>query len=57
MMKNQKIVVVGAGIVGAAMAYYLSKQNQNVTLIETNSTVACEVTNKSFAWIHPSGRE
>ncbi|MGF9910149.1 FAD-dependent oxidoreductase [Brevibacillus porteri] len=56
-MKNQKIVVVGAGIVGAAMAYYLSKQNQNVTLIETNSTVACEVTNKSFAWIHPSGRE
>ncbi|EJL20508.1 FAD-binding oxidoreductase [Brevibacillus sp. BC25] len=56
MMKNQKIVVVGAGIVGASMTYYLSKQNQNVTLLETNSTAACEVTNKSFAWINPSGR-
>ncbi|CAI8727463.1 FAD-dependent oxidoreductase [Brevibacillus sp. IT-7CA2] len=56
MMKNQKIVIVGAGFVGAAMAYYLSKQNQNVTLIETNSSAACEATQKSFAWIHPSGR-
>ncbi|NTU18831.1 FAD-binding oxidoreductase [Brevibacillus sp. HB1.2] len=54
MKKNQKIVVVGAGIVGTSMAYYLSKQNQNVTLIETNSTAACEATNKSFGWIHPS---
>ncbi|WP_188068317.1 NAD(P)/FAD-dependent oxidoreductase [Brevibacillus brevis] len=56
MMKNQKIVIVGAGFVGAAMAYSLSKQNQNVTLIETNSSAACEATQKSFAWIHPSGR-
>ncbi|MFC8683661.1 NAD(P)/FAD-dependent oxidoreductase [Brevibacillus porteri] len=56
MMKNQKIVVVGAGFVGTSMAYYLSKQNQNVTLVETNSTAACEATNKSFAWIHPSHR-
>ncbi|WP_258022587.1 FAD-dependent oxidoreductase [Brevibacillus formosus] len=42
MRKNQKIVVVGAGIVGATMAYYLSKQSQNVTLLETNSSAACE---------------
>ncbi|WGV57312.1 FAD-dependent oxidoreductase [Brevibacillus brevis] len=56
MMNNQKIVIVGAGFVGAAMAYSLSKQNQNVTLIETNSSAACEATQKSFAWIHPSGR-
>lgn len=55
-MKNQKIVIVGAGFVGAAMAYSLSKQNQNVTLLETNSSAACEATQKSFAWIHPSGR-
>lgn len=55
-MKKQKIVVIGAGIVGASMAYNLSKRNQDVTLIECHSTAACEVTEKSFAWIHPSGR-
>ncbi|MGG4495001.1 NAD(P)/FAD-dependent oxidoreductase [Brevibacillus reuszeri] len=56
MHTKQKIVVVGAGIVGAAMTYQLSKHNQNVTLIESHSTAACEVTEKSFAWINPSGR-
>ncbi|MGG1662104.1 NAD(P)/FAD-dependent oxidoreductase [Brevibacillus sp. NRS-1366] len=56
MQDKQKIVVVGAGIVGAAMTYHLSKRNQEVTLIERNPTAACEVTDKSFAWINPSGR-
>ena len=54
MTRKQKIVVIGAGIVGASMAYNLAKRNQDVTLIECNSTVACEVTEKSFAWIHSS---
>ncbi|WP_232697192.1 NAD(P)/FAD-dependent oxidoreductase [Brevibacillus daliensis] len=56
MIRKQKIVVIGAGIVGASMAYNLSKRNQDVTLIECNSTAACEATEKSFAWINPSGR-
>ncbi|MFE4570939.1 NAD(P)/FAD-dependent oxidoreductase [Paenibacillus chitinolyticus] len=56
MIRKQKIVVIGAGIVGASMAYNLAKRNQDVTLIECNSTVACEVTEKSFAWIHSSSR-
>ncbi|PUA39152.1 FAD-dependent oxidoreductase [Paenibacillus elgii] len=55
-MKKQKIVVIGAGIVGASMAYNLSKRKQDVTLIESHSTAACEATEKSFAWINPSGR-
>ncbi|MCP1312670.1 NAD(P)/FAD-dependent oxidoreductase [Paenibacillus tyrfis] len=55
-MNKKKIVVIGAGIVGASMAYNLSKRNQDVTLIESHSTAACEVTEKSFAWINPSGR-
>ncbi|MFD7522049.1 NAD(P)/FAD-dependent oxidoreductase [Paenibacillus chitinolyticus] len=54
MTRKQKIVVIGAGIVGASMAYNLAKRNQDVTLIESNSTVAYEVTEKSFAWIHSS---
>ncbi|UKS26886.1 FAD-binding oxidoreductase [Paenibacillus sp. HWE-109] len=56
MIRKQKIVVIGAGIVGASMAYNLSKRNQDVTVIECNSTAACEVTGKSFAWINSSGR-
>lgn len=56
MIRKQKIVVIGAGIVGASMTYNLAKRNQDVTLIECNSTVACEVTEKSFAWINTSGR-
>lgn len=56
MVRKQKIVVIGAGIVGASIAYNLSKRNQDVTLIEYNSTAACGVTEKSFAWINPSGR-
>ncbi|SEG65959.1 FAD-binding oxidoreductase [Paenibacillus sp. UNC499MF] len=56
MTSKQKIVVIGAGIVGASMTYNLAKRNQDVTLIECNPTAGCEVTEKSFAWIHSSSR-
>ncbi|WP_042162121.1 NAD(P)/FAD-dependent oxidoreductase [Paenibacillus gorillae] len=51
-MRKQKIVIIGAGIVGASMAYQLAKQNQEVTVIERHPAAALEVTEKSFAWIH-----
>jgi len=51
-LRKQKIVIIGAGIVGASMAYQLAKQNQDVTVIERHSAAAREVTEKSFAWIH-----
>ncbi|MEK5482371.1 NAD(P)/FAD-dependent oxidoreductase [Viridibacillus sp. FSL R5-0888] len=56
MTKKQKITIVGAGIVGASIAYNLSKENQNVTLVECHSKAGYGVTEKSFAWINPSGR-
>jgi len=51
-LSKQKIVIVGAGIVGASMAYHLAKRNQDVTIIERHPSAAREVTEKSFAWIH-----
>lgn len=32
----EKIVIIGAGIVGASAAYLLSKENVEVTLIDSN---------------------
>ncbi|MGC5773951.1 NAD(P)/FAD-dependent oxidoreductase [Paenibacillus pabuli] len=51
-MIKQKIVIIGAGIVGASMAYHLAKRNQDVTVIDRHPAAAREVTEKSFAWIH-----
>ncbi|NUU64375.1 NAD(P)/FAD-dependent oxidoreductase [Paenibacillus agri] len=51
-MNKQKIVIIGAGIVGASVAYHLAKRNQDVTVIERHPAAAREVTDKSFAWIH-----
>jgi len=56
MTKKQKVIIVGAGIVGASIAYNLSKENQDVTLVESHSKAGCGVTANSFAWINPSGR-
>ncbi|MFS0858676.1 NAD(P)/FAD-dependent oxidoreductase [Paenibacillus taichungensis] len=55
-MIKQKIVIIGAGIVGASMAYHLAKRNQDVSVIERHSAAAREVTDKSFAWIHTTHR-
>ncbi|MGG1653351.1 NAD(P)/FAD-dependent oxidoreductase [Paenibacillus sp. NRS-1780] len=55
-MNKQKIVIIGAGIVGASLAYHLAKRNQGVTVIERHSAAAREVTDKSFAWIHTTHR-
>lgn len=56
MSKNQKVIIVGAGIVGASIAYNLSKVHQDITLVESHSKAGCGVTSNSFAWINPSGR-
>ncbi|SEM05000.1 FAD-binding oxidoreductase [Paenibacillus sp. OK003] len=55
-MIKQKIVIIGAGIVGASMAYHLAKRNQDVTVIERYPAAARDVTEKSFAWIHTTHR-
>jgi glycine/D-amino acid oxidase-like deaminating enzyme len=48
-----KTIVIGAGIVGAAIAYHLARRGAAVTLVDKGEPAA-EVTSKSFAWINVS---
>ena len=49
----ERIVVIGAGIVGASLAYHLASEGARVTVIEAHG-IASGVTGTSFAWINTS---
>ena len=49
----KRVVVIGAGIVGASLAYHLSSKGTQVTVVEA-SDIASGVTGTSFAWINTS---
>lgn len=53
-VKPSSVIVVGAGIVGACIAYHLARQGVQVTVLEQHSPGA-GVTRHSFAWINPHG--
>lgn len=53
-VKPSSVIVVGAGIVGAAIAYHLARQGAQVTVLEQDSP-GSGVTRHSFAWINPHG--
>ena len=51
------VVVVGAGIVGASIAYHLAQRGIRVRLVEQRSGPGMGVTSGSFAWIGDSPGE
>ena len=51
MHQGKRIVVIGAGIVGASLAYHLAGKGANVTVVEAGE-VASGVTATSFAWLN-----
>jgi len=53
MSTSQKVLVVGAGIIGASIAYHLAQRGARVTLVDRGQP-AGEATEKSFAWINAS---
>src|SRR5437016_3536800 len=48
---SDHIVIAGAGIVGASIAYHLAKRGANVTVVEASEPGA-GATGKSFGWIN-----
>ena len=54
--ENLKVTVVGAGIVGAAIAFHLSRLGVNVTVLEAE-TPGAGASGHSFAWINSFGKE
>ena len=48
---SPRVVVVGAGIVGASIAYHLARRGASVTVCEKDRPAA-GATGKSFAWIN-----
>lgn len=50
-----RVIVIGAGIIGAAIAYHLARRGARVTLLDRGPP-AGEATGKSFAWINASFR-
>lgn len=51
------VAIVGAGIVGASVAYHLARRGVSVTLIDRAPSPAAGVTGDSFGWIGDSGGE
>ena len=55
--KTKKIVIVGAGIIGASLGYYLSQRNNiAVTLLERD-TPGAGASGHSFAWANAFGKD
>ncbi|KAB8052512.1 FAD-dependent oxidoreductase [Janthinobacterium rivuli] len=50
---SKRIIVIGAGIVGASLAYHLASKGAQVTVVEAGG-IASGVTGTSFAWINAS---
>ncbi len=54
--KSLRVVVVGAGIVGASIAYHLARRQVAVTVLERHRPGA-GASSHSFAWINAFGKE
>ncbi len=54
--KNDRVLITGAGIIGASVAYHLAKRGTNVTVLEKERPGA-GATSKSFAWLNAFSKQ
>jgi glycine/D-amino acid oxidase-like deaminating enzyme len=54
--KHDRVVIAGAGIIGASIAYHLARRGANVTILERQRPGA-GATEKSFAWINSFSKQ
>src|SRR5207247_6475226 len=54
--RNADVVVVGAGIVGCATAYYLARRGVRVAVVE-RAAVAGEQSRKNWGFVRQQGRD
>jgi len=50
--RHPEILIIGAGIVGAAIAYRLAVRGANVMLVDEARAPGCGVTGRAFGWIN-----
>ena len=56
MNKARDVIVIGAGVVGCAAAYYLAKRGVKVTVLERRE-VACGASGRNGSGARQSGRD
>ena len=56
MQHEADVVVIGAGIVGCASAYYLARRGAHVVLVEQGDTVG-EQSRKNWGFVRQQGRD
>ena len=54
-MKSYDVAIIGGGIVGITLAFFLSRLGQRVIVLEQGS-LATQTTANSFAWINASSK-
>lgn len=53
MKKEYKYIIIGAGIAGCSVSYFLSKYSDDILLIEKNNEVASEASGAAGAFLSP----
>jgi glycine/D-amino acid oxidase-like deaminating enzyme len=54
--KSDRVLIAGAGIIGASIAYHLAQRGANVTVLEKERPGA-GATSKSFAWLNSFSKQ
>ena len=55
--KSTQIVIVGAGVIGASIAYYLSRRTNHIITVLESDIPGSGASGHSFAWVNAFGKD